>query len=411
MTYLYPHQLSAKLIEQNKMDARSLIKLDDCRNRHNAKRALKISDYDIVRDGIKCAKPQVAYKLITAYQSRVPLVGIELEIENLPSEIDQDYRERVKDALTPLDRQYYCCADGSLIRGLEIVTAPSALSTLRSQYHKYYQALNNLKKLGLTSHDSGRCGLHVHVSKCALTNDQWIALISFVLRHKAFFKTLSRRENCGFCEFKKSNTSRYVAINVSNRDTVEFRFFRGTLLPSSFLASLDIILSLISFFSASRSRYTIRSYRAHIEDNYKLAAKYCADKWPSPQPRRVLTEAEKQARALAQAEKQLRLYNYRTQLIATLSSDISSRAAYELRFAHRLSARDGDTMCTVTLPVTINGRWPREMRAALNNASLLAHLTVPERCLPELASQRVIATRTCGWGRVNYYTRVVTRVN
>jgi hypothetical protein len=46
---------------------------------------------------------------------------------------------------------------------------------------------------------------------------------------------------------KKTATDRYKAINLCNRDTVEFRFFRGTLKRDTIIASIQWVDTIIRY--------------------------------------------------------------------------------------------------------------------------------------------------------------------
>jgi hypothetical protein len=53
------------------------------------------------------------------------------------------------------------------------------------------------------------------------------------------------------CKAKQSGEhSRYKAVNLKNRHTVEFRFFRGTLRHGTILASIQFVDTLINYVSS-----------------------------------------------------------------------------------------------------------------------------------------------------------------
>ena len=45
---------------------------------------------------------------------------------------------------------------------------------------------------------------------------------------------------------KKGNNGRYAAVNLMNYSTIEFRMFRGTLKLNTFLATLELVNSIIN---------------------------------------------------------------------------------------------------------------------------------------------------------------------
>lgn len=244
------------------------------------------------------------------------LLGIELELEGLDCDSPSERRASVSRILHQyLPHNHVCVPDGSIRSGFELVTAPLAPTEInRSTWHRL---LNALDRAGLTSHQSGRCGLHISVSRGYLDEDTWEALRRFLCRKKAFFRQLSRRDlNADsafhYCQFV-TRTTKYTALNLSKTAVAEFRFFRGTLKARSFLASLEIVRALVEHArdlkqAGERVKFSARKFRAAVESGkYPIAAAYCAPHWPllaeqrgggSPRPR---LSADARA-ALARAE-------------------------------------------------------------------------------------------------------------
>lgn len=176
----------------------------------------------------------------------------------------------------------YCAVerDGSLSSGFEMVTGFTGLDV-------HALALKPLesgpfKKL-LRSHDTTTCGLHVHIDRADITpmhadklnmlvNDERNrALVLAVARRygpeQRYAKILNKRkDNVGMGKTIKSlrqgaglrtaetnrflrmerhsiinsvNPDRYQAINFTNRKTVEFRVFRGTLKYETIMSCLE----------------------------------------------------------------------------------------------------------------------------------------------------------------------------
>lgn len=239
------------------------------------------------------------------------LMGIELEIENA------DQRREISEVLKKyLPDRHICVSDGSL-RGeaLEIVTSPLAPTEVSRV--QWYSLLRELDRLGCTSHKSGRCGLHVSISRKYLREETWRSLRSFLTRKSKFFKEISRRvrgEGSGdrdpfyFCKFSNQST-KYTALNLSKGAVAEFRFFRGTLKVESFLASVEIVRSLVEWAKNNeqigRSRFDSRSWVASL-DRFPVARKYIGDRvslLSAPRertgaPRVRLSEWERRERAL-----------------------------------------------------------------------------------------------------------------
>jgi hypothetical protein len=46
---------------------------------------------------------------------------------------------------------------------------------------------------------------------------------------------------------QRNSTERYSAVNTQNRDTLELRFFRGTMNPSGVLSALDLTQAIVEY--------------------------------------------------------------------------------------------------------------------------------------------------------------------
>ncbi len=200
-------------------------------------------------------------------------IGIELEVdgggENLKA---SKYIQEL------LNDEVYVKHDGSLGRGFEIITYPH---TVNSFYKiDWKSALTDMIKHGYRSHDIKTCGLHMHVSRNMLTQDNLAKLIYFFETHKEDLTKFSRRDkehlnkwacfytdkdDCRDTNFftgekvtkelcykilkqydKKFNHDfRYKAINLQKKPTIEFRLMRGTLNYKTFLATIDFLLGLV----------------------------------------------------------------------------------------------------------------------------------------------------------------------
>ena len=161
-------------------------------------------------------------------------------------------------------RHAYIKHDGSLEDGLEIVTHPMSLA-----YHVNHMPWNALCRkaasLGYLSHRAGTCGLHVHISRAAFgkteqDQDGPIArVLYFFEKHWEELLKFSRRTprqlerwaaRYGYKEQprdilehakKGCHAGRYTCVNLTNRDTVEFRMFRGTLKVNTIFATLQLL--------------------------------------------------------------------------------------------------------------------------------------------------------------------------
>lgn len=177
------------------------------------------------------------------------LYGVELEVE---SKTDQQagaqwVRDRMSDKYCVLKH------DGSLgDTGFEIVTRPDSMAVHRRMFAAI---LDDNPGKRLRSWIGGRCGMHVHVTKAALSQLQLAKMLCFLNDpgNAAFVSAVAGRLPCSWCKVSpkkmsdvRHNPDRYVALNITAK-TAEFRIFRGTLLASSFLKNLEFVEALVAY--------------------------------------------------------------------------------------------------------------------------------------------------------------------
>jgi len=144
---------------------------------------------------------------------------------------------------------------------MEIVTHPMSL-----EYHKDFcweDIMHHAVRLGYRSHQTSTCGLHIHVNRESLGTDQYeqdeviSRILYFVEHHWNELLKFSRRseyamnrwaarygyENSpkAIMDKAKKNYGRYVAVNLCNYHTIEFRLFRGTLKYNTLISTLELV--------------------------------------------------------------------------------------------------------------------------------------------------------------------------
>ena len=186
--------------------------------------------------------------------------GIELEIDGA-GECESNART-IYNVANRCNDLVYIKHDGSLDEGMEIVTEP-----LTMDYHiknmPWEELLNKAKELGYLSHKAGTCGLHVHLNRTAFgeTEAEQDACIARVLyffeKHWEELLKFSRRTRTQLDQWAaryglkehpkeildqaKGNWARYTCVNLTNRHTIEFRMFRGTLKYNTLIATLQLL--------------------------------------------------------------------------------------------------------------------------------------------------------------------------
>jgi len=196
--------------------------------------------------------------------------GLELEVQVTSGSANLDAMAgRVHDLFNPNGAVGEYCffeRDGSIGHGFEIVTQPAGMDIHRDKFALF---LNNPEtKKGMRSHEGGSCGLHIHVGRQYLTQAQIFRVQSFLndVRNEGIIRMIARRYGAGYCRVKpemakftpynKQNGDRYEMLNIQNRDTVEFRIFRGSLRYESVMAALEFCNALLTFCQPGEVSFT-----------------------------------------------------------------------------------------------------------------------------------------------------------
>lgn len=186
--------------------------------------------------------------------------GVELEVDKGGK--DGENAHTLKDTANYRHEHIYIKSDGSLDDGFEIVSHPMTLD-----YHMntmdWESVLHEAVNMGYRSHQTETCGLHIHVNRDAFGENQaeqeevisrilffieknWNEIFRFSRRNEYNMNRWSARygyEKSGkeILDKAKDCCNRYVAVNLRNYHTIEFRLFRGTLKLNTFLATLQLV--------------------------------------------------------------------------------------------------------------------------------------------------------------------------
>ena len=202
-----------------------------------------------------------------------PYIGFELETDGADTSTAEplDFNEY------ELDGFFHPEEDGSLSweGGVEWVSEPATLPYHMSQMDSYFKFFKVLIRNGFTAHNNGNCGLHMHLDRKYFgdkTHQECAAakLMFIFERHWDNLLKFSRRTSdqvndwCGNTKddgkrgsydrngnyqsdyrgkrYKNiiNNPSRYRAINLQNKNTIEIRLWRGSLNPETFEATLKL---------------------------------------------------------------------------------------------------------------------------------------------------------------------------
>lgn len=175
--------------------------------------------------------------------------------------------------------------DGSLSsQGVEIITAPLSQFELRQRYSAIHNILTQLTKWGWMSHNNHKCGLHISVSRHSEKADDALDKLVMTGEGKTFARLFCRRTDeqlQSYCSFSAGRGSRYRAINWNNDNRLELRLFRGTLKPTTFIASMEYTFALRDFSIKQTENdlpatwLQFKKYLVNNRKRYAVLAKYC----------------------------------------------------------------------------------------------------------------------------------------
>ena len=209
-------------------------------------------------------------------------LGVELETDKYPDSNSRAQTAKELHAFDPDEELFHQQDDGSLDRGIEIVTMPCTL-----EYHKanflWQKIIDVVKSNGGKSHDTDTCGLHIHFNTAflgetaervdlnsaklvSIVNRFWRELVKFSRRNADSLASWARRYGAPelpntaqkIKEMKGRNgcfSLRYHAVNIMNRHTIEIRLFQGTLVLETLLAALELVDFLARLVKKHTSRY------------------------------------------------------------------------------------------------------------------------------------------------------------
>lgn len=190
--------------------------------------------------------------------------GIELETELNDQSKLNEYTHKLNDLINDgeLGKRVKFEEDGSLRdRGCEIITQPMTPKYIIEHREKVKEIMQLINEYA-TSHDNGRCGMHIHVSRASLTEDAINEIYFVVETFKKELINFSRRQTFNYCQFhsfdsytisngykyidkdyfiRHKTTGHYCCLNNANTHTLEFRFLRGTTNINTFIASIELI--------------------------------------------------------------------------------------------------------------------------------------------------------------------------
>lgn len=188
-------------------------------------------------------------------------LGIELEVDNGNYDDREDTARDMKECMPwnfiTMER------DGSLDSGFENITQPATLEYHKSIEENYKDMFKVAIENGFRSHNTSTCGYHIHFNRSFFgTNEEecvarllylvekfWVNLVKFSRRNynnlERWAKKYEEDVDTVIDKMKNRNLDRYYAVNLTNRNTIEFRMFRGTMNIETFFATMELVDNIV----------------------------------------------------------------------------------------------------------------------------------------------------------------------
>lgn len=192
-------------------------------------------------------------------------LGVELETEATRDRDPEDLADALCDAIG--EDRIECKEDSSLSYGCEIATQPMSPAYHLGDDSIWPDVVRVCQQHGATSHDGGRCGMHIHISRAGLAHNRdysaaWV--IDRIMRlYPEEWRRFSRRASLDqwckiepvqrdtetpaadlYADWGQEYHGRYRAINLTNRSTIEWRLNRGSLRLGTIRAAIEMAAGL-----------------------------------------------------------------------------------------------------------------------------------------------------------------------
>lgn len=179
-----------------------------------------------------------------------PWLGVELEVERA-LECAENITEL---SYAALGRDFVMFkTDGSLggVKPFEIVTVPATLNYHKARWENFLS--NTELKTNLQSYKSGKCGMHVHISRDSFNGLHLAKFMRFINMgdNYRFIADVAQRKENHYCQYTRytniPQASKALwrgargAINTNLPNTVEVRIFRGNLSKHAFYKNLEFV--------------------------------------------------------------------------------------------------------------------------------------------------------------------------
>ena len=186
-------------------------------------------------------------------------LGVELEME-CDDNVDSDLVYAAKTLGT------HCIfkRDGSIRNGFEIVSTPATLDIHKQEFKPFFDNVVSQSTLM----EAASVGMHVHVSRKPLSILTIGKMTEFMnlIENKPYLEKIAGRwsdrfagqegRSITFAFRNQAGGERYNALNLRNKETVEFRIFASTRVYDEFVMRLEFCEALTHYCSPCQSKAT-----------------------------------------------------------------------------------------------------------------------------------------------------------
>lgn len=258
--------------------------------------------------------------------------------------------------------------------GFEIISQPMTMAYIKENREKFKDIFQMLIDNGFTSHNNPYCGLHIHFSRSYFKENEDKNIQKLTLFFEQFkdeLKNFSRRKDFYWCNFigdkcgynkrylkssvvlkdyAKNNPSHNIAINLGNSSTIEIRIFKGTLKFETYMASLELVDSLVRTIKNKDTRKISFDNVINMAGNEYIQA-YCElrniynSQYLNDETKNVMKELE---------TKKLRIENVKTQCKEDLTQTLKEMADLTKETTQNLDFNSEDARITFNILSQIN---------------------------------------------------------
>lgn len=228
--------------------------------------------------------------------NKLPYLGVEIEVDKGGRR--ENIAKRAMDIMNDGDENLvWVSEDESIPDGMEIVTQPCTLQYHKKNKDKYDKLFKMLKSEKYKSDTVSTTGIHVHFNRDYFGDkevERIYKLLFFVDKNYKDLIKFSRRKEKAIDKYAKAPTyplSEYIStanksgvrgfhyygVNISNKDTIEIRYFKGTMKTEILFA----ILELVEFMAKVAKHYSFDTILQMDWDEIMDSMEYTKTFWES----------------------------------------------------------------------------------------------------------------------------------